>query len=135
MQMLDEAFKEHLPNYVSAAPDIEPPVLTICKDKRYEMNLEPNFGLSMIDEKYDIIAFEQGKKLTGQSYEVELLIQQSRSSYYFFTRDHLLTQSRLLTIGSDMSERKIKKAIYRMLRPVIRSPDIQHKLRGNEDED
>jgi len=38
------------------------------------MNLEPNFGLSMIDEKYDIIAFEQGKKLTGQSIEVELLI-------------------------------------------------------------
>lgn len=34
-----------------------------------------------------------------------------------------------------MTERKIKKAIYKMLRPVIRSPDIYYKLRGNEDED
>jgi hypothetical protein len=74
IQMLEEAFKEHLPAYLQATPDVEPPVLTICKDKRYEMNLEPNFGLSMIDEKYDIIAFEQGKKLSGQSIEVELLI-------------------------------------------------------------
>ena len=91
MMMLDEAFKEAIPTYHSSAPETEPPILTICKDKRYEMNLEPNFGLSMIDEKYDIIAFEQGKKLSGQSIEVELLIQQSRTSYVFFSRDHQLT--------------------------------------------
>ena len=65
MMMLEEAFKEAIPTYHSSAPETEPPILTICKDKRYEMNLEPNFGLSMIDEKYDIIAFEQGKKLSG----------------------------------------------------------------------
>jgi hypothetical protein len=34
-----------------------------------------------------------------------------------------------------MTERKIKKAIYRMLRPIIRTPDIQHQLRGNEDDE
>lgn len=124
MMMLAEALKENLPANFSA-PDTEPPILTICKDKCYEMNLEANFNISMIDEKYDIVAFEHGKKLSGQSIPVELLIQQSRSSYVFFSRDHPLTQSRLLNIGVDMTERKIKKAIYRMLRPVIRTPDIQ----------
>ena len=50
-------------------------------------------------------------------------------------KDQKLTQSRLLTIGVDMTERKIKKAIYRMFKPIIRTPDIQHLLRGNEDDE
>ena len=34
-----------------------------------------------------------------------------------------------------MTERKIKKAIYRMLKPIIRTPEINQTLRGNEDEE
>jgi len=44
---------------------IEEPILGVCKDGRYEMTLEPNYGISMIDEKYEIVAFEQSKKPAG----------------------------------------------------------------------
>lgn len=34
-----------------------------------------------------------------------------------------------------MTERKVKKRIFKFLRPIIRTPDISNKLRGNEDEE
>jgi hypothetical protein len=38
-----------------------------------------------------------------------------------------------MSVGVDMTERKVKKRIFKFLRPLIRSPDI--KLKGNENED
>lgn len=34
-----------------------------------------------------------------------------------------------------MTERKIKKRIFKMLRPLIQAPDISGKLKGKEDEE
>jgi hypothetical protein len=39
------------------------------------MTFEPNFSISMIEDKYDIVAFERGKQPAGQYVEIELLIQ------------------------------------------------------------
>ena len=33
-----------------------------------------------------------------------------------------ITHSRVLSIGLDMTERKIKKRIYKMLRPLLKTP-------------
>jgi len=33
----------------------------MCKDSRYEMTLEPQYNVSMVDDKYEIVAFERGK--------------------------------------------------------------------------
>ena len=52
----------------------EQPILAVCKDNRYEMTMEQNFGISMVDEKYNIVAFERGKTPAGQSFEVEIVI-------------------------------------------------------------
>ena len=38
------------------------------------MTMEQNFGISMVDEKYNIVAFERGKTPAGQSFEVEIVI-------------------------------------------------------------
>jgi hypothetical protein len=34
-----------------------------------------------------------------------------------------------------MSERSIKKKIFKLLRPLIQAPDISHLLKGKEDEE
>ena len=34
-----------------------------------------------------------------------------------------------------MTERKIKKKIFKFLRPLIDTPDLKHLLKGNEDEE
>ena len=33
----------------------------MCKDSRYEMTLETQYNVSMVDDKYEIVAFERGK--------------------------------------------------------------------------
>lgn len=39
----------------------------------------------------------------------------------------------MLTLGQDLTEKKIKKRIFKYLRPIINKPNIV--LRGNEDEE
>jgi hypothetical protein len=39
----------------------------------------------------------------------------------------------MLSLGMDLTEKKIKKRIFKYLRPLIRTPNLL--LRGNEDEE
>jgi hypothetical protein len=39
----------------------------------------------------------------------------------------------MLSLGMDLTEKKIKKRIFKYLRPLIKTPNLQ--LRGNEDEE
>ena len=41
----------------------------------------------------------------------------------------------MITFGLDLTERKIKKKIFKALRPLIHTPILKSKLRGNEDEE
>lgn len=40
----------------------------------------------------------------------------------------------MMTFQLDLTERKIKKRIFKALRPLIYTPNLRGKLRGNEDE-
>ena len=54
---------------------------------------------------------------------------------YFWSVPKPVTHSRVLAIGTEMTERKIKKRIYKMLQPIVVRPYIGNLLRGNEDEE
>jgi hypothetical protein len=41
----------------------------------------------------------------------------------------------MITFGLEFNERKIKKKIFKILRPLIHNPNLGGKLRGNEDEE
>jgi len=54
---------------------------------------------------------------------------------FFFSQNKQLTVSRIIYLKKDLTERKIKKRIFKMLRPLIQSPEIAHLLKGKEDEE
>lgn len=82
----------------------------------------------------EIHAFERPFQ-GNDSYAVELMIQQPRSSFMFFSQNKQLTVSRIVSLKKDLTERKIKKRIFKILRPLIQAPEIAHLLKGKEDEE
>lgn len=88
----------------------------------------------IITDGYEIHAFE--RPYSGNDYyQVELMIQQPRSSLWFFSQNKQLTMSRIVSLKKDITERKIKKRIFKILRPLIQAPEIAHLLKGKEDEE
>ena len=60
-----------------------------------------------------MIAFEKYKlKKDKKYYELELVIQQPKSSYLLLTKYECFTQSRLFRVGAHWTERKIKQKIF-----------------------
>jgi hypothetical protein len=59
--------------------------LILSKDKRLEANLKPGMDLSVIEDKYEIVAFERFSK-KAKTFELEIIIQQQRSSYVLFSK-------------------------------------------------
>ena len=49
--------------------------MILSKDKRLEANLKPGMDLSIIEDKFEIVAFERSKK-KEKTYDIEIIIQQ-----------------------------------------------------------
>jgi hypothetical protein len=58
-------------------------MLFVGKDKRLEMKIEDHYSLNMIEDKYEIFAYEVRPYLKTE-YKVEIVIQQQKTSYYLF---------------------------------------------------
>lgn len=64
---------------------------------------------------------------------MEIVFKQSCSSYIIWSGQQIVAQSRVLSLGMDLTEKKIKKRIYRFIRPLLRPATVD--LKGNEDEE
>ena len=103
----------------------------MCKDKRIEMHFDPQCTLTMFEPSHELVAFEVPKKEKG-TYLVELSLQQTRSSYLMWSAQVPLAQSRFIALRPEMTEKDVKLEVFRMLRPLIRAPDIAQQISNNE---
>jgi len=52
---------------------------------------------------------------------------QNKRSYFFYSENKPLTMSRMLILQKSLTERQIKKKIFKLMRPLIQAPDIDHQ--------
>lgn len=94
----------------------------MAKDRRV-LNLSRNDTiLSELDKSSHLVAVER-EVYEGQEIHdlcpVEIVIMQPKRSYFIFNEQKPMTMSRVLLLHKSLSERQIKKKIFKMMRPLI----------------
>ena len=78
----------------------------------------------MFESSHELVAFQMPPNQEKGTYLVELSLQQLKTSYVIWSTPAPLAQSRFVVLRPEMTEKEVKLAVFRMLRPLIRAPDI-----------